>query len=250
MIPAQPLKLPKVIGHRGAALYAPENTLAGFREAKARGAEWVEFDVRLSLDGVVFVMHDDSLLRTAGFDRLSATLPWREIKVLNAGGWFGKKYANERAPSFEGTIDLLAELGLGANVEIKPSPGAEVETARATVAAIERFWPANLPPPLLSSFKDVALAEAKRCNPDLPRASLIDRIEGNWLERARAAEAVVVNTNGKKLSAAQAGAVKQAGFALGVYTIDDPALARQLVGWGADTVISDAPDVIIAALRQ
>jgi len=246
----KPLALPQVIGHRGAALYAPENTLAGFREAKARGATWVEFDVRLSSDGVVFVMHDDSLLRTAGFDRLSATLPWREIKVLNAGGWFDKKYANERAPSFEATIELLAELGLGANVEIKPSPGSEVETARAVVSAIERHWPANLPTPLLSSFKDVSLAEAKRANPDLPRASLIGRIEGNWLERARAAEASVINTNGKKLEQAQAKAVKDAGFGLGVYTIDEPALARQLVGWGADTVITDAPDLIIAALRQ
>ncbi len=246
----QPLALPRVIGHRGAALYAPENTLAGFREAKARGAAWVEFDVRLSADGVVFVMHDDSLLRTAGLDRLSATLPWREIHVLNAGGWFGEKYANERAPSFEASIACLAELGLGANVEIKPSPGAEVETARAAVACIDKFWPSSLPTPLLSSFKDTSLIEAKRCNPDLPRASLIDRIEGNWLERARAVDAVVVNTNGKKLTQEQAKAIKQAGFGLGVYTIDEAVLAQQLVAWGADTVITDAPDTIIAALRQ
>ncbi len=249
-MPVKPLELPRVIGHRGAAAYAPENTLASFREAKARGAAWVEFDVRLSQDGVVFVMHDDSLLRTAGLDRLSATLPWREIKVLNAGGWFDAKYANERAPSFAETIDCLAALGLGANVEIKPSPGAEVETARAVVSAIEKSWPASLPTPLLSSFKDAALAEAKRCNPELPRASLIDRIEGNWLERARAAEAVIVNTNGKKLKEEQARAIKQAGLGLGVYTIDEPDLARRLVGWGADAVITDAPDVILAALRQ
>jgi len=248
--PAKTLRLPQVIGHRGAARYAPENTLAGFREAKARGAQWVEFDVRLSSDGVVFVMHDDSLLRTTGFDRLSATLPWREIKVLNAGGWFGKQFANERAPSFEATIALLAELGLGANVEIKPSPGSEVETARAVVSDIEKFWPASLPTPLLSSFKDSSLAEARRCNPDLPRAVLIDKIGAHWLDRAQAVEAVAVNTNGTKLQQDQAAAIKQAGLGLGVYTIDDPALARQLVGWGADTVITDAPDVIVAALRQ
>jgi glycerophosphoryl diester phosphodiesterase len=249
-MPAKPLALPRVIGHRGAAAYAPENTLASFREAKARGATWVEFDVRLSQDGVVFVMHDDSLLRTAGLDRLSATLPWREIRVLNAGGWFDARFANERAPSFAETIDCLAGLGLGANVEIKPSPGTEVETARAVVSAIEKSWPADLPTPLLSSFKDAALAEARRCNPDLPRASLIDRIEGNWLERARAVEAVMVNTNGRKLKEAQARAVKQAGLGLGVYTIDEPALARQLVAWGADTVITDAPDLIADALRH
>jgi glycerophosphoryl diester phosphodiesterase len=242
--------LPRVIGHRGAALYAPENTLAGFREAKARGAQWVEFDVRLSADGVVFVMHDDSLRRTTGLNRYSGRMTWREMASLDAGGWFGEKFAGEPVPTLAATIACLGELGLGANVEIKPSPGTEVETARATVACIEKCWPSNLPTPLLSSFKDASLLEARRCNGDLPRASLIDRIKGNWHERAQSVGAVVVNTNGKKLNEEQAMAVKAAGFGLGVYTIDEPELARRLVGWGADTVITDAPDTIIAALRH
>ena len=58
------LSLPQVIGHRGAALAAPENTLEGFREAAAEGATWVEFDVGLSADGQPFVLHDDTLDRT------------------------------------------------------------------------------------------------------------------------------------------------------------------------------------------
>ncbi len=58
------LKLPQVIGHRGAALAAPENTLESFREAAAQGAKWVEFDVGLSADGQCFVLHDDTLDRT------------------------------------------------------------------------------------------------------------------------------------------------------------------------------------------
>ena len=64
------LQLPKVIGHRGAAAYAPENTLVSFREARRRGATWVEIDVKLTADGVPIVMHDDSLKRTMGIDRL------------------------------------------------------------------------------------------------------------------------------------------------------------------------------------
>ena len=57
-----------------------------------------------------------------------------------------------------------------------------------------------------------------------------------------------INTNGKQLTAPWACAIKQAGFALGVYTINDPAVARALVGMGVDCVITDAPDVILAAL--
>ena len=69
------LQLPRVIGHRGAAAYAPENTLASFREARKRGARWVETDVKLTQDGVPIVMHDESLKRTTGVDRLVARTP-------------------------------------------------------------------------------------------------------------------------------------------------------------------------------
>ena len=63
------LQLPKVVGHRGAAAYAPENTLESFREAKRRGATWVEIDVKLTADSVPILMHDASLKRTMGVDR-------------------------------------------------------------------------------------------------------------------------------------------------------------------------------------
>ncbi|MBL6653993.1 MAG: glycerophosphoryl diester phosphodiesterase, partial [Reyranella sp.] len=73
------LQLPKVIGHRGAAAYAPENTLDSFREARRRGATWVETDIKLTSDGVPIVMHDESLKRTTGVDRLVARTPRAEL---------------------------------------------------------------------------------------------------------------------------------------------------------------------------
>ena len=73
------LQLPKVIGHRGAAAYSPENTLDSFREARRRGATWVETDIKLTADGVPIVMHDDSLKRTTGIDRLVAETPRAEL---------------------------------------------------------------------------------------------------------------------------------------------------------------------------
>ena len=99
------LQLPKVIGHRGAAAYAPENTLASFREAKRRGASWVEFDVKLAGDGTPILMHDSSLKRTLGVDRLAAETSWAEFAKLDAGSWFDPKYAGTRIP-------LLAHLPL------------------------------------------------------------------------------------------------------------------------------------------
>lgn len=243
-----PLALPRVIGHRGAATYAPENTLVSLREARARGATWVEFDVKLSGDGVLMLMHDDSLGRTAGLDRLASVTPWTEIERLDAGAWMNARFAGQRVPSFAEAITCLGDEDLGANVEIKPNPGQESETARATVELLRTHWPAHLPTPLLSSFKDASLAAALEAAPEYPRAILIDELKDDWRSRAEAVGALGVNTNGKKLAAARAAEIKAAGYLLSVYTINDPAQARALVAMGVDCVITDSPDVIIAAL--
>jgi glycerophosphoryl diester phosphodiesterase len=229
------LQLPKVIGHRGAKAYAPENTLASFREARRRGAAWVEIDVKLTADGVPIIMHDASLKRTTGVDRLVAETPRAELP--------------KDVPTFEEAIACFAEQGLGCNVEIKPCEGREAETARVTVATLRRCWPATLPAPLLSSFKDVSLAAAREAAPEFARAILLDELKDDWRSRADAVGAAGVNTNGEKLAAGRAHEVKQAGFALSVYTIDDPALAKALVLMGVDCVITDMPDVILAALK-
>lgn len=229
------LQLPRVIGHRGAAAYAPENTLASFREARRRGATWVEIDVKLTADGVPIVMHDDSLKRTTGLDRLVAVTPRAQLP--------------KDVPTFEEAIACFAELGLGCNVEIKPCQGREVETARVTVETLRRCWPASLPPPLLSSFKAASLVAAREAAPEFARAILLGRIEENWRVRTEEVGAAGVNTNGAKLTAPQAVDIKKAGYALSVYTIDDGDVARALTGMGVDCIITDAPDVILTAIN-
>jgi glycerophosphoryl diester phosphodiesterase len=228
------LQLPKVIGHRGAAAYAPENTLASLREARKRGAAWVEIDVTLTADSVPILMHDDSLKRTTGIDRLVAQTRRSELPAS--------------VPTLEEAIACVGELGLGCNIEIKPCAGHESETARATVDILRRSWPAHLPQPLLSSFKDASLAAARDAAPQFARALLIEVFAEDWRARADAVQAVAINTNGKKLTAPWCCAIKRAGFALSVYTINQPAVARALVGLGVDCIITDAPDIILAAL--
>ena len=229
------LQLPKVIGHRGAMAYAPENTLESFREAHRRGATWVEIDVKLTADGVPIVMHDSSLKRTTGVDRLASEMQASEVPPS--------------VPTFEQAIACFGELGLGCNVEIKPCEGREAETARVTVATLRRLWPATLPAPLLSSFKDASLAVAREAAPECARALLIDELKDDWKVRAESVTAAGINTNGKRLTAVRAVEVRKAGHVLSVYTINDGDVARALVGMGVQCVITDAPDVILAALK-
>src|SRR6185503_760281 len=222
------LQLPQVIGHRGAMAYAPENTLASFREARKRGAAWVEVDVKLTADGLPIMMHDDSLKRTMGVDRLVAQTPRAELPPA--------------VPTFEQAIDCFRELGLGCNVEIKPCEGREAETARVTVETLRRAWPAALPAPLLSSFKDESLKAAMDAAPEFARALLLGELVDGWPMRAQAVGATGMNVGRRKLTAAGAVAIKRAGYALSVWTVNDPDEARALVGMGADCIITDRPD--------
>ncbi len=99
--------LPRVMGHRGAAAQAPENTLAGLRRAAELGARWVEFDVRLTGDGVPVLFHDDLLKRTTGAAGAMATTDYDSVARLDAGAWFGAAFAGEPVPSLEAAVALL-----------------------------------------------------------------------------------------------------------------------------------------------
>ncbi len=125
------LIIPPVIGHRGAAAHAPENTRAGFRKARALGCRWVEFDVRLAANGGLAVIHDATLERTTNGQGRVADHTITELAALDPGDGAG-------VPSLAEVLELLADLGLGANVEVK----AEPDRTRRSPARLPRS-PAN-----------------------------------------------------------------------------------------------------------
>lgn len=247
---ASHLGLPPVIGHRGAAAAAPENTLAGMRMAHRLGARWVEFDVRLSGDGQCIVLHDDTIDRTSDGRGVAGQMSLAALRRYDAGAWFDERFAGARIPSFLELIELLAELGLGANVEIKPAAGQEAETARAAVAVLRRSWPKHLPAPLLSSFAPLALEAARDAAPEIARGHLFGRIPANWREEVERLGCVTVHCDEGRLDRATARAVIAGGYPLLAYTVNRPERARELLGWGLGAVFTDCPDRIIAALSE
>ncbi len=146
-----PLPLPRWIAHRGGGRLAPENTLAGIRMAARLGFKAVEFDVMLSGDGTPVLIHDETLERTTnGAGRVCDT-PDSVLFSLDAGH-------GERIPRFAEAAALCRELGLLANVEIKPAAGHELATAavvsRQRLRAISLHCDADL-------LRDEVLAEAR-----------------------------------------------------------------------------------------
>lgn len=235
-------RIPAVIGHRGAAGHAPENTLAGIREAARLGAKWVEFDVRLSADGVPVLMHDDTLDRTTDESGPVDGRDVAELRALDAGRWFHDRFTGEAIPTLQETIALLAALGLGANVEIKPSPGREAATGHAVGHLLREAWPGVLPPPLVSSFAAPSLAAAREAAPDIARGLLIRSVDGNWAESMRALGCATLHCGHRRLTRARVAEIRRAGYPLLAYTVNDRARAETLFDWGATAVITDRPD--------
>lgn len=240
--------LPLVVGHRGAGAYAPENTLEGIREAARRGARAVEFDAKLSADGIVVLLHDATLDRTTNGRGDVAKATYAELARLDAGTWFGEPWRGARVPTLVQALDLLVRLDLAASVEIKPSPGRDAETAVAIAEVILAHWPPARPWPLLSSFSRVSLAAARQAAPELPRGLLVWEHPEDWQIAARNLGCISLHPSTQHLTSDWAAAIREAGYALAVYTVNDSARARELLAWGAQCLISDCPDIILAAV--
>jgi glycerophosphoryl diester phosphodiesterase len=240
----RPWPYPRVIGHRGGGTLAPENTLAGIRRAARMGFHAVEFDVMLSSDKVPLLIHDETLERTTNGRGKVADTPFSGLTGLDAGAWFGNAFRGEPLPSFHQAGKLCVELGLWANVEIKPARGFEHETGTVTAKLARELWHGIALPPLLSSFEPAALEAARTAAPELSRGLLTDRLERGWREVAGDLGCVSVHCSCQHLEAAQANKVHEAGFWLLCYTVNDADSARRLFSWGVDAIFTDRLDLI------
>jgi len=231
---------PRVVAHRGGGTLAPENTLGAIRFGAALGFEGVEFDVMLSGDGVPVLIHDETLARTTGRRGRVAHTEFATLETLDAGAWRGRRWRGERIPSLAAAGALCRELGLWANVEIKPAQGH----ARANGAAVARLarelWRDAETPPLLSSFSLDALLAAKRAAPELPRGWLVRRVPRNWRETLAALECVALHCHQRAITPALAAEIHAAGYAILAWTVNDRRTAKRLLRWGVDCLVTDA----------
>lgn len=238
-------QVPKVIGHRGAAGHAPENTIVSLKSAAALGARWVEFDVKLASGGEPILFHDDTFDRTTDGKGKVAETPLAELRDFDAGKWYQARFAGERIPTLDEAMVVLARLGLGANVEIKPCPGRERETGETVAQALKSRWPGRLPAPLVSSFNFESLAAAASVAPEFPRALLFREVPESWRARAEELGATSIHCNHMFLDRNRVASMRGAGYAVRAYTVNDVRSAVQLFSWGVDSVFTDYPDRIL-----
>lgn len=230
---------PPVIAHRGASAVAPENTLASFRKAKELGATWVEFDVMLSADNEIVVIHDETLDRTTNGKGLVIDYPYSYLKTFDAGSWFDPVFSNQHIPTFIEVIHLLNELNLSANVEIKAQIGKEEFTVKKVLDILHTHWKNNENQVLISSFSLIILNLVRQYSKESALGFLMDEWDDQWEVVCDRLHCATVNVNHCILNPENIALIKQSQRLLLAYTVNDPFKAKELFSWGVDAVFSD-----------
>jgi len=235
---------PRIVGHRGASGVRPENTMVAFAEAVRLGADGIELDLQLTKDGVPVVFHDRTLGKVGGRGTIRAhTLA--ELRALDFGAWFDRRFAGEPIPTladvlrrFAGRTELLLEL--------KPDgePPARVRALVDAVASTVRGGARIL------CFDPRVLKVVARVAPRLPRVRNIDvRPEGAALARALA-DVQALCLPARLVDVVLARAVHARDRELWVYRCDTARNLGRALRCDVDGIITDRPDWLRAELRR
>ena len=246
---------PIVAAHRAGGTLAPENTLAAFRCGMEYGFRAVEFDVMLTADEQTILMHDAEFGRTLPGVGKIAEHTLAQLLQLDAGAWHSPAFQGEKVCTLDQVLAFCKDHGIWMNIEIKPSSEALAElTGARTGAQVAAFFAdalaAHVPGqndrslPLFSSFSFAALMAAKKAAPGIPRGFLMDHVTPDWRQRLQELDAVALHTNHKYLTPAVVNEIKQEGYGLFCYTVNDPARAEEILGWGVDGFCTDRIDLI------
>lgn len=228
---------PRIVAHRGGGALAPENTLGAIRLGASMGFKAVEFDVMLAGDGTPVLIHDETVDRTTNGRGEVPKMTYPELSKLKIG-------ENERIPKFEDAGRLCRELGICANVEIKPAIGHERATGKAVAPLARDLWRGAALPPLLSSFSIESLEAALEAAPELPRGYLVVKIPDDWRATMQRLGCVALHCNYKSLTEKLAAEIHAAGYSILLWTVNEPTEARRLFKMGADCLVTDALDRI------
>lgn len=170
--------MPLIIAHRGASALAPENTLAAFRRAVEDGADGVEFDVRLAKDGVPVVVHDASLLRTAGIKKRVCDLTAEQLSRIDAGSWFNayprhtrSAFADEGVPTLRSVLQTLETIDGPIYIELKCERGEDVSPVVDAVCREIADSP-RLGNVIIKSFHLAVIPRARAVLPGVQTAAL------------------------------------------------------------------------------
>lgn len=239
----------RVIAHRGFSGAAPENTLAAIESAIELGADMVEFDVTVSADGELVVIHDPTLKRTTNGRGMVMEKTLEELQQLDAGSWFGPEFAGEVIP----TLDQVLERTNGRvllNIEIKSE--AVIASISAKVARLVSET-GMVDKVVVSSFSPLALEQIRTHAPDIRTASLFNRKIHRGIDPAKIVAEVGAgsfNINRRFLTKSMLHSCQKKDIPVAVYTVNRKRDMRYLIDNGIHALFTDYPDRLMEVLAE
>lgn len=224
----------EVTAHRGYSAVYPENTIPAFKGAIQVGADWAELDVQQTADGEVIVMHDSNLKRTTGLDKEVWQVTWDEIKDLDNGSWFDKKYQTVRIPTLEEVLKVCRGK-IHLNIEIKPS-GHDKDLEEQVAKLLKKYHMRDTC--VVSSLKYDSLRKIKEADDSIETAYITSVSYGNFTNLEYADGYSVEST---LLSKGFVNKAQKAGKQIYVWTVNSEERLEKVVGMGIDNVITDDP---------
>jgi glycerophosphoryl diester phosphodiesterase len=228
----------EIIGHRGASHDAPENTLASINLAWRQGADAAEFDVYLSKDGQIVVIHDRDTKRIAGVDKRVVDQTLDELRQLDVGKWKDAKFAGEKIPTLPEVLKTLPAGKRVAEAKLKMEQTAIISFSAEVVAAAKKELPA------IQGYWIVSLKPGKK------------KPEKIWTADELIAKATEIKADGLDLSAdamiTEAFVKKTNAAKLPVYvwTVNDATLAKQMIAAGVVGITTDRPGWLREQLKK
>ena len=229
--------VPIVTAHRGFSAAAPENTLPAFQLAIDQGCERAELDVQMTKDGVVMVTHDTNMRRCTGRNQNIYDLTYDEVRKLDAGRWFGKKYAGTKVPTLAEVLDLCKGK-IELNIEIKPNaatPELEAETLRIIR---ERGFENNC---VITSQSYETLCKVKELAPEIPTGYILALGVGSYYDLPAADFFSVESTF---ITSGMVQQVHLRGKTVSSWTVNREEDASDLLSLGVDDIITDKPGMV------
>ncbi len=220
---------PLIIAHRGASAVAPENTIAAFEAAIAAGADGIEFDVRLSRDGVPVVIHDETLSRTHGMRRRVRDTTLKELNKIDV-------------PSVEQLFELFKSNKLILYLEMKD---IRIELAEACCRLIHDHGLKDRV--VFECFEHSALEAVKNIDPELKTAALFQPPSSFILKRAQAIGASEIALHHRLTNKRLIEKARLANLKVVTWTVDNPAWVSRAKTHGIDALITNNPAALITA---
>jgi len=241
------MRKPLILGHRGSSGDAPENTLNAIELAKQAGADGVEFDVKLTKDREVVLLHDPKVDRTSNGSGFLKDIPLNEFRELDFGEWKGKAFKGERAPLLADVLDAFGD-DLLLNIEITnyttPNDGLVEEIVKIIKRSGKEM---NL---LFSSFLTDNLLMAKRFIPNARVGQLVLPGLAGWRQRSASGKDFLfsVHPHLKDIDKGFVSRAIKAGKKINVWTVNEQEDIRNVIRLGADAIITDYPGLVIGWL--